>query len=177
MIEPYLPRRFIPRFEYYPIIEKNYSDETLFEINNLVSAIMVMETSRNAERLQGNVDRVVECLKNEHQEDIKMFLDWYYQMRAVEGTEGIELSIKEGEGIMLAEVAQELNRKILNQGLEEGKLRDKQDVLIRQLDLKFGIQEEERHLIENTEDLQKLDSSLEAIVLEKNKETILGLLK
>ncbi len=98
-------------------------------------------------------------------------------MRAVEGTEGIELSIKEGEGIMLAEVAQELNRKILNQGLEEGKLRDKQDVLIRQLDLKFGIQEEERHLIENTEDLQKLDSSLEAIVLEKNKETILGLLK
>ena len=65
LIESYLPRRYIPRFEYYPIIEKNYSDETLFEINNLASAIMIMDTSRNAERLQGNVDRVVECLKKE----------------------------------------------------------------------------------------------------------------
>jgi len=85
--------------------------------------------------------------------------------------------IKEGEGIKLAEVAQELNRKILNEGLEQGKLRDKQDVLIRQLNLKFGILEKERHLIENSEDLQKPDSSLEAIVLEENKENILDLLK
>ncbi len=32
MIEDYLPKQFIPRFEYFPIIEKNYSDETLLEV-------------------------------------------------------------------------------------------------------------------------------------------------
>ena len=177
LIEPYLPQRYIPRFEYYPIIEKNYSDETLFEINNLASAIMIMENTRDEEILQDNVDRVVECLKKEHQEDIDMFLDWYYQMRDVEGTEGIKLSIKEGDGIMLAEVAQKLNRKLLNEGMEQGKLQEKQDILIKLLDLKYGTLDEDKHLIENTEDLQKLDSALEAIVLDKNKETILGLLK
>ncbi len=185
LIEPYLPRRYIPHFEYYPIIEKNYSDETLFEINNLVSAIMIMENSRDEEILQGNVDRVVECLKKEHQEDIKMFLDWYYQMRGVEDTKGIELSIKEGEGIMLAEVAQKLNRKLLNegiakgleQGLEQGKIRDKQEVLIKQLDLKFGIEEEERNSIQTVDGFQKLDAALEAIVLGENKEKILDLLR
>ena len=82
---------------------------------------------------------------------------------------------------MLAEVAQKLNRKLLNEGiaegLEKGKLRDKQEVLIRLVDLKLGIQEEEKQLIENTDNLQKLDSALEAIVLDKNKESILGLLK
>ena len=185
LIEPYLPRRYIPHFEYYPIIEKNYSDETLFEINNLVSAIMIMENSRDEEILQGNVDRVVECLKKEHQEDIKIFLDWYYQMRAVDDTKSIELSIKEGEGIMLAEVAQKLNRKLLNegiakgleQGLEQGKIRDKQEVLIKQLDLKFGIEEEERNSIQTVDGFQKLDAALEAIVLGENKEKILDLLR
>ncbi len=36
LIESYLPRRYIPRFEYYPIIEKNYSDETLFEMKGII---------------------------------------------------------------------------------------------------------------------------------------------
>ncbi len=138
---------------------------------------MIMGNSRNAEKLQGNVDRVVDCLRKEHQEDLRMFLDWYYQVRAVDDTEDIELSIKEGDEIMLAEVAQELNRKILDQGLEQGKLLSKKDMLIRQLDLKFGIQESDKQLIENTEDLNKLDFALEAIVLDSTKENILNLLK
>ena len=73
MIEPYLPERYIPHFEYYPIIEKDYSDETLFEINNLVSTIMLVENSRDEEKLQENVGRVADCLKREHLEDIRMF--------------------------------------------------------------------------------------------------------
>ena len=74
---------------------------------------------------------------------------------------------------MLAEVAQELNRKLLNEGIEEGKLRDKQDVLERLLDLKFGILEEDRNLIESTKDLQKLDSALDAFATGEDKSGIL----
>jgi len=119
------------------------------------------------------VDRVVECLKKEHQEDIDMFLDWYYRMRDVEGTEEIELSIKEGDGIMLAEVAQELNRKLLNEGLEEGKLQDKQDVLGRLLDLKFGLEEGEKNLIRNINEPGLLDSALDAFATDDDKSGIL----
>ena len=189
LIEPWLPGRYIPRFEYYPIIEKDYSDETLFEINNLVSAIMIMENSRNEEVLQENVNRVIKCLEKEHREDIRMFNNWYYHMRWVEGAENIEIDIQKGEGAMLAEVAQKLNQKILNdgisqglekgmeKGLEQGKLKEKQEVLIKQLDLKFGLKEEERQRIFALDEIGKLDSALEAIVLEGRKEAILEKLR
>ncbi|RKX71489.1 MAG: hypothetical protein DRP60_14925 [Spirochaetes bacterium] len=65
----------------------------------------------------------------------------------------------------------------LKEGLEKGKLQDKHEVLIKLLDLKFGVDEEERHRIQTVNDFQKLDAALEAIVLGVNKENILDLLR
>ena len=50
-------------------------------------------------------------------------------------------------------------------------------MLIKQLDLKFGLKEEERQLIYSLEEIEKLDSALEAIVLEGKKEVILEKLR
>jgi len=124
LIEPYLPERFIPHFEYYPIIEKNYSDETLFEIKNLVSAIMLVENSRYKADLDEIAVRVAECLKKEHREDIRMFSDR-------EPKEWIEMPQKGGNRHMFVDIAQRIKRDLLNEGMEQGKLSDKHDVLIR----------------------------------------------
>ena len=74
---------------------------------------------------------------------------------------------------MLAEVAQELNRKLLNEGMEEGKLRDKQDVLERLLDLRFGLEEVEKNLIRNIQEPGLLDSALDAFATGEDKSGIL----
>jgi len=45
LIEKNIPDRYIPSFEYFPIIEKDIPDEILEQLHNLVAA--VMSTSKN----------------------------------------------------------------------------------------------------------------------------------
>ena len=51
-----------------------------------------------------------------------------------------------------------------------------QELLIKLLDLKFGLEEGEQHRIFVFDDIRKLNSALEAIVLEEKKESILEIL-
>ena len=174
MIAPYLPDRYIPHFEYYPIIEKDYSDETLFEIKNLVSAIMLLENGRYKASLDEIAGRVAECLKKEHREDIRMFSKWFSRMfSGEEPEEWIEIPKKGGNRHMFVDIAQRIKRELLN----EGKLSDKHDVLIRQIDLKFGLKEDEKNLIRNVQEPWLLDSALDAVVTAEDKSGVLGKLE
>ncbi|MCK5736705.1 MAG: Rpn family recombination-promoting nuclease/putative transposase [Spirochaetaceae bacterium] len=171
LIEPYLPKRYIPHFEYYPIIEKNYSDETLFEINNLVSAIMLVENSRYKVNLDEISGRVAECLKREHAEDLSMFSMWFSKMFSKKvPEEWIELPQKGGNRQMFAETAQRIKQDLL----QEGKLNEKHEVLIRLVDLKFGLKEAEKNMIRNIQDSRLLDSALDAFATGDDKSGVLG---
>ena len=181
LIEPYLPERFIPHFEYYPIIEKNYSDETLFEIKNLTSAIMLVENSRYKINLDEIAGRVAECLKREHWEDIRMFSKWFARMFSDrKPEEWIKLPQRGGNRHMFAETAQRIKQDLLNegmqQGIEKGELNDKHEVLIRLVDLKFGLTEDEKDRIRNVHSPVLLDSALDAVVTNEDKKYILALL-
>ncbi len=61
----------------------------------------------------------------------------------------------------------------LQQGLEQGKLSDKHDVLIRQLDLKFLLSEEEKERIRRVQDAALLDAALDTVVTGKSKAEIM----
>ena len=74
---------------------------------------------------------------------------------------------------MLAEVAQKLNRKLLNEGMEQGKLQGRRDMLIRQLDLRFGLERDEKNLIRNINEPKLLDSALDAFATGDDKSGIL----
>ena len=58
------------------------------------------------------------------------------------------------------------------EGLKEGELEDKHNVLIRQLDLKYRLTEKEKSRILSVNDLKKLDSALDTVVISNNKESV-----
>ena len=60
------------------------------------------------------------------------------------------------------------------EGMSLGQLREKQDVLIRLLDRKFGIGEAERELIRAVEEPARLDAALDEILFAESKDAVLG---
>ncbi|MCK5154421.1 MAG: Rpn family recombination-promoting nuclease/putative transposase [Spirochaetales bacterium] len=64
----------------------------------------------------------------------------------------------------------------LQEGREEGELVDKHNVLIRQLELKCSLSEDERKHILSVTDFNKLNAALDAVVLARDKESVLRLL-
>ena len=81
---------------------------------------------------------------------------------------------------MFADIAQRIKQDLLNegiqQGIEKGELNDKHEVLIRQLDLKFGLTEDEKDRIRYVQSPVLLDSALDAVVTGEDKQGLLALL-
>ena len=61
--------------------------------------------------------------------------------------------------------------------LEEGKLSKQREVVIKQLDKKFGLKEEEKEFIRSVTDREKLDRVIEEILSSESREELLGYLK
>ncbi len=101
-----------------------------------------------------------------------LFLDWMLQLP------------KEIEHQLTDEVDQEMGGKRmayitswerigLERGLQKGKLEEKRDILMRQLDKKFSLANEERKQIEQCEDVDKLDAAIDAFVFAETKTEVL----
>jgi hypothetical protein len=64
----------------------------------------------------------------------------------------------------------------IEKGIEKGGLKEKHEVLIRLLDLKFGLNGEEKEHIRSVQSPEVLDSALDAVVLSDDKAAVLRLL-
>ena len=67
--------------------------------------------------------------------------------------------------------------KLETKGREEGRVTDKQDVLIRQLSRKFDVSDAEREMIRGVEDPDRLDAALDELVVAEMKEAVLEKLR
>ena len=67
----------------------------------------------------------------------------------------------------------ELRPRSRREAITPGQLRDKQDVLIRQLERKFGISEAESELIRAVEEPVRLDAALDEILFAESKDAVL----
>ena len=65
----------------------------------------------------------------------------------------------------------------IEKGKEEGRVEGEHNTLIRQLDRKFGLSEEEKELIRRTEELEKIEAALDEFVFAETKEQVLTQLK
>ena len=85
----------------------------------------------------------------------------------------------EGGDIMpVADLIREEGRKEgIQIGELKGKVASKQETLIKQIHLKYGITDAEKDFIKSVTNLDKLDKATEAILSENNKEKLLDLLK
>ena len=87
-------------------------------------------------------------------------------------------------GEMLTEAAEQLTQIWLKQGIEQGiekgvekgELKDKHEVLIRLMDLKFGLEQKEKEMIRGIPSPEILNSALDAVVISDNKMSILEIL-
>ncbi|TVQ22278.1 MAG: hypothetical protein EA383_15735 [Spirochaetaceae bacterium] len=73
LIEPAIAERYIPSFEYYPIIEQDISDETLERIHGILAAVMYLDKRRDDTELRAAIDRVIDLLAGERPEQFLMF--------------------------------------------------------------------------------------------------------
>jgi predicted transposase/invertase (TIGR01784 family) len=103
------------------------------------------------------------------QEEIDLFVA---QARAMRYRDSEEAVMTYGEKLL-----KEGLEKGIEKGLEKGKLREKQEVLIRQMSRKFELSREEVELIERTDNSLALDAALDEIVMAESKEQVLEHLK
>lgn len=71
-------------------------------------------------------------------------------------------------------VAEEFEKRGEERGEKRGRIEDKQQVLIRQLDRKFGLGADERSRIQATLDPEKLDAALDAVLFAESKAEVLA---
>ena len=122
LIEKNIPEKYIPSFEYYPIIEKAISDKTLDHLHNLVAAVIYLEKQKDENKITEAIDKVIEFIKNENIIDIRIFTLWLKKMfRASVSEEQIEKinNIKEAKSMITL-----LAEKIEKKGKIEGKIED-----------------------------------------------------
>jgi hypothetical protein len=70
--------------------------------------------------------------------------------------------------------AQQLRKEGRQEGVQEAKIEDKQEILIMQLSQKFEITEDDIRLIRETTDLGALGEALKIILTADTKEEVLG---
>jgi hypothetical protein len=104
-------------------------------------------------------------VRSKEQEEIDLFIA---QARAMRYRDSEEAVMTYGEKLL---------KEGLEKGLEKGKFREKQEVLIRQLSRKFDLSREEVELIERTDDSRALDAALDEFAVADSKEQVLEFLK
>ena len=118
LIDGSIPSRYIPAFEYYPVIEHDIPDETLERVRGLVAAVVYLEKRRDAASLAGAVDAVIGMLAEERPEELRLFSQWLNRMFRHAFTAGEIERIRDLRGVrsMLSEVVDQ----IIERGKEEG---------------------------------------------------------
>ena len=80
LIEHTIADDYIPHFRYFKIIERDIPDEILFDLNNLVAAVIYLEKQRNTRQLEAAIAKIVDMIKNENLLDVKQFAIWAKRM-------------------------------------------------------------------------------------------------
>ncbi|SIQ91729.1 conserved hypothetical protein (putative transposase or invertase) [Alkalispirochaeta americana] len=117
-----IPARYIPSFEYYPIIERDIPPERLEQIKGLVAAIMYLEQQEDETALARTIDRAIAMIAEEQPEQLRQFGHWINRMfRGSLDTGDIEKVHQLTEvQTMLAEVVEKIEQRGVEQGMQQG---------------------------------------------------------
>ena len=190
MIEKNIPERYIPQYEYYPIIMKDIKEEQIANIKNIASLIITLEKSGNRNELKKAIKKMVEYIKREKIIDIKDFIRWFKYVFKVQIREDEIKRVKNKKEVrtMLEYAIEDLKKEWLEEGINEGKqiginegiikgiIKGKQEDLIKQINKKYGITSKEAEQIRKCKEIKKLDKAIEKIIEADKKEEILKIL-
>jgi predicted transposase/invertase (TIGR01784 family) len=122
LIEHTISDDYIPHFRYFKIIERDIAEDTLFELNNLVAAVIYLEKQRDAKKLKHAIENVVEMIAREDILDVKQFAVWAKRMLTVPDTEDLIQEIQTITEVesMLTHIADQIREEGIAEGIAEG---------------------------------------------------------
>ncbi len=143
LIERTIPSRYIPSFEYYPVIENKISDRVLKRIKGTVAAIIYLEKQKDEELLQDAVDTVVELIKEEHPEQLRMFSVWLNRMFHEAFNEKKLESITELTEVksMLTQIAEQIEERGIQQGMQQGMQQNARENALKMKSREFSVKD------------------------------------
>lgn len=122
LIDHNIPNAYIPYFSYFPLIENEIPEETLLSIKNAVSAIFLCENTRDFGEIERKIEKLVELLKTEQQDIVRLFTEWFYNIFVgAEGKMPEQIEDLKEVGAMLRTVVEKHKEELLNKGRQEGR--------------------------------------------------------
>ena len=165
-------QKYQPRHKYLLLSEREYSNEDLEGLNNLVAALFRLENSRNPEELLSVVTALLKWLGNPEQASLRRAFTVWFKRVLFPSNMGYsdEPSIEELEEVktMLAERVKEWNRNSFERGVQEGMQKGMQkgmhegafELLSRLLEKKFGyVPKDVKKLMANADEKQLFEWS------------------
>ncbi len=143
LIEGTIPSRYIPSFQYYPVIENKISDRVLKRIKGIVAAIIYLEKQKDEELLQEAVDTVVELIKEEHPEQLRMFSVWLNRMFHEAFSEKKLERITELTEVksMLTQIAEQIEERGIQQGMQQGMQQNARENALKMKNREYSVKD------------------------------------
>ncbi|WP_187759829.1 Rpn family recombination-promoting nuclease/putative transposase [Thiospirochaeta perfilievii] len=139
-----IPEKFIPSFEYYPIIINKIEKKTLLKIHNVVSAIFFLEnTSLN--EMHKAFDDLIILLKDSSPVEVNGFKVWLNSLlkdRNIDIDEDKLQQLESPQEVlpMFAATLDKMEEEFTYKGKLEGKLEEKKEIAINLLKSSFGFE-------------------------------------
>jgi predicted transposase/invertase (TIGR01784 family) len=124
LIEQSIPEKYIPSFQYYPVIENQIPKQSLAKIKNALSAVFYAENS-SPEELEAEIDIFLSIITEEKLEAVQLLVQWLNNFFAsVEEQQKQPVlsrinDIVEVKSMLLTKM-KEHDQMMLEQGIERG---------------------------------------------------------
>ncbi|MFW5801182.1 MAG: Rpn family recombination-promoting nuclease/putative transposase [Spirochaeta sp.] len=156
LVAPRIPAKYIPSFEYYPIIERDIPPEKLERIKGLVAAIMYLEQQEDDAALHHTIDTAITMIAEEQPEQLRQFSHWINRMfrGSLENDDINKVNQLKEVKTMLAEVVDKIEQRGEQRGLKQARREDARKMLAKKYPISeiaeiTGLSEQEIKDIQN----------------------------
>ena len=175
---------YIPAFDYLLIdlseLTDNEIKNKLFTQTALRIGLLIQKNIFNTEILQKHLKDYIILDKLYYREEKGIqFLESL--LRYLSYASDISFNDVERSTVALPEHGREifmtLAQQLIERGIEQGEIIDKQNVLIKQISKKFGVSDQEKVTIREMDSPELLDAALDVILFAKSKAEVMGALE
>ena len=142
-----------------------HTDMLLKRLNSIFNLIMVYCRSERDLQFLRTVLLYIDMGSGLNKNDVKKTMD------------KADPLIREEYMTLYEQIIQEGVERGMDLGFQKGVVREKQEILIKQLSKKFGLTEDEKAYVKSIEDADTLEKGLDKILFAETKEQVLGALK
>ena len=173
--------KYVPDFEYLLIDENLLDDAVLLELENAAAYFFYLDKT-NVKQRETAAERIIDVLKKVEEK----IPDTYDLLRryiiGLLAHRGVEIQMvkkytNERSKPMLAQSMDELKEEGREEGRVEGELQEKRKVLVRLINKKFVLADEEAAMIRNCTSPEQLDKALDEVLFAESKMQVLEMLR